>query len=363
MSKKVVHVLGSMNAGGVEAWLMALLRNTNQELINHEFIVHSNEKAFYDDEIYRLGSQIHYCYKSSNLLIYMLDLYKKFKKIKPDVVHSHVHTFTGLVLLIAFLAGVKVRVAHSHSDTRVKDKSANFLRRSYLKLMRYFISKFSNKKLAVSQLAAECLYGDNWKFDKRVSIIFCGVDEKKFDNKYYNSKMRKELGFPQDSYIIGHVGRFCEPKNHEFLIDVFYNIRKNREDAYLLLVGDGELRTQIEKKVEELNLHNFVKFLGLRKDVNSIMLSSMDILAFPSLWEGLPITLIEAQLGKLHVIASSNITNMCDLGLVEFVELDLQKWITALVDFNKSKENYDFEKSKNFMIGNNISILKNIYQV
>ena len=146
MSKKVVHVLGAMNVGGVEAWLMTLLRNTDSSQVQHEFIVHSREKGFYDDEVYELGSNIYHCKHSENPFSYGLNLYRLLKLVKPDVVHSHVHTFSGIVLLISFMAGVKFRISHSHSDTRVKDKKASFVRRLYLSFMRVLITIFATQK-------------------------------------------------------------------------------------------------------------------------------------------------------------------------------------------------------------------------
>lgn len=332
MSKKVVHVLGAMNAGGVEAWLMTLLRHTNKELINHEFIVHHKEKAFYDDEIYSLGSQIYYCPYSSNPLIYALNLYKAFKKAKPDVVHSHVHAFSGLVLLIAYLCGIKSRISHCHSDTRKKEKNNSFIRRCYLFLMKYLISVFSTTKIAVSSLAAENLYGMNWETKKNCIVMPCGIDISKYDLKYRNIDMRKDFSLPKDAFVIGHVGRFEEPKNHQFLIDVFYAIRKKNNKAYLVLIGEGSLRIEIEEKVAALNLTPYVIFLGLRKDVPVIMLSIFDVFAFPSLWEGLGLVAVEAQAAQVYTVVSNNVPREVDIGGCKFLDLNKDLWVELLTN-------------------------------
>lgn len=332
MSKKVVHVLGAMNAGGVEAWLMTLLRHTNKELINHEFIVHHKKKAFYDDEIYSLGSQIYYCPYSSNPLIYALNLYKAFKKAKPDVVHSHVHAFSGLVLLIAYLCGIKSRISHCHSDTRKKEKNNSFIRRCYLFLMKYLISVFSTTKIAVSSLAAENLYGMNWETKKNCIVMPCGIDISKYDLKYRNIDMRKDFSLPKDAFVIGHVGRFEEPKNHQFLIDVFYAIRKKNNKAYLVLIGEGSLRIEIEEKVAALNLTPYVIFLGLRKDVPVIMLSIFDVFAFPSLWEGLGLVAVEAQVAQVYTVVSNNVPREVDIGGCKFLDLNKDLWVELLTN-------------------------------
>lgn len=330
MPKKVLHIVGSMNTGGVEAWLMTLLRNSNKQFIDNEFLVHHKEKAFYDDEIYELGSQIHYCDYSSNLVAYIFNLYRAFKEIKPDVVHSHVHTFSGIVLLVAFLCGISIRISHSHSDTRLKENYANNIRRFYLFFMRKLISVFATKRLAVSTLAAECLYGNNWNKKKNCFVVMCGIDFSKYNPIYTDNNMRKNLNLPSDAYVLGHVGRFSEPKNHDFLIDVFYKLRQNNEKVYLVLVGSGELKENIEEKVKSLNLTEYIRFMGLRRDIPVIMLSVFDILVFPSLWEGLPLTLVEAQAANLKCLISKNITTDVDCGLVKYLSLNEKIWVDEL---------------------------------
>lgn len=358
MSKKVVHVLGAMNAGGVEAWLMTLLRNTDKDLIQHQFIVHHKEKAFYDDEIYSLGSQTYYCPYSSNPFMYALNLYRTFKKVNPDVVHSHVHAFSGLVLLVAYLCGIKNRISHCHSDTRVKEKNNSFIRKFYFSLMKYLISIFATTRIAVSSLAAENLYGINWKTKKNCVVIPCGIDISRYDQKYKNIDMRKGFGLPEDAFVIGHVGRFEEPKNHRFLIDVFYELRKKNEKAYLVLVGDGSLKSEIEKKVADLKLTPYVKFAGLRKDVPILMMSVFNVFVFPSLWEGLGLVAVEAQSAGLLCIASKYVPKEADVGSCIYLDLDKNLWVDSILSYrcvNKSLDNerYDIKKS--------VSLLSAIY--
>lgn len=356
MSRKVIHVLGAMNAGGVEAWLMTLLRNTDKNLINHEFMAHHKEKAFYDEEIYSLGSQIHYCQYSANPFKYTFNLYRAFKEVKPDIVHSHVHAFSGLVLLVAFLCGVESRISHCHSDTRVKEKNNSLIRKLYFSLMKFLISIFATARIAVSSLAAENLYGMNWKTKKNCVVIPCGIDISRYDQKYKNINMRKDFGLPDDAFVIGHVGRFEEPKNHRFLIDVFYELRKTNEKAYLVLVGDGSLRSEIEKKVESLGLTPYVIFTGLRKDVPVIMLSVFDIFAFPSLWEGLGLVAVEAQIAEVYTIVSNYVPKDIDIGGCCFLDLNQELWVKLLErkipDINKSILRLEsFEIENNTIMG------------
>lgn len=360
MTKKVVHVLGVMNAGGTEAWLMTLLRNTDKNLIQHDFIVHSQEKGFYDDEIKLLGGNIHHVLFSRNPIKYFFNLYKLFKTLNPDVVHSHVHVFSGLVLLIAFISGVTNRVSHSHTDLSVQQHGQTLIRKVYWKIMQILILMFATTKIAVSQQAAVNLYGKNYKSQKKCLIMPCGIDLTKYDKKYKNENMRKEFGLPDNAFVLGHVGRFEQSKNHDFLIDLLYEIRKVNKNVYLVLVGDGTLKERIEIKVKDLELEPYVIFTGLRKDVPIIMLSVFDVFLFPSFYEGLGLVAIEAQLAGLNCICSKFIPQEVDLGRVKFCNnFDIQTWSDYIE--NDSILTLSSHKEK-FSISNNIDILTAIYK-
>lgn len=361
MTKKVLHVLGSLNAGGVESWLVTLLRNTNSNKIKHEFVLQKSGPGFYDNEVLSLDSRIHYCKLTSNLFLYSINLYRSFRFIQPDVVHSHVHAFSGLVLFIAYVAGVKHRISHAHSDTRVNEQSNSLSRKFYSKLMRLSISKLSTAQIAVSSNAAEDLYGIGWKKNKKCVLMPCGIDYKKYNSKYRDVKLRQKMGIPEDAFVIGHVGRFDKPKNHSFLIDVFNDIRKKNTNAYLILVGDGQLKKNIESKVTELELSPYVIFTGLRKDVPTIMLSVFDIFAFPSLWEGLGLVAVEAQMAGLKVISSTAVPKETDCGGIQYLDLNKNDWALGLLSHNVNNSLVKPNNFSKFSITSNINLLKNIY--
>ncbi|QIC65935.1 glycosyltransferase family 1 protein [Acinetobacter schindleri] len=361
MPKKIIHVLGKLDVGGVESWLVSLLKNSLSLKISHNFLVQKKGEGFYDKDVYELGGSIYNCYES-NIILYGLKLYKFFKDNKPDVVHSHVHTFTGFILFIAFLAGVKVRVSHSHSDTTAKEKNSSFFRKTYLKIMKFFIKKFSTFKLAVSEKAAVSLYGEKWKEDKNCRLMPCGIETAKYLFISKDDSLREKFNIPEDAFVIGHVGRFEKPKNHNFLIDVFWKAHSKDPNIHLVLVGDGSLKEEIINKVKTLNLENYVHFLGLRKDIPIIMKSIFDIFVFPSLWEGLPLTLIEAQLSGLKCIASNEITNSVDIGLIDFLDIsESDLWVNRILLNSKSdKVLKDFYE---FSIESNINLLNSVYDV
>ena len=332
MSKKVVHILGKMDAGGVEAWLVTLLKNTDPDQVQHEFLLQKSGQGFYDNEVLKYGGKLHYCLNNGNPIVYAINLYKAFKKIKPDVVHSHVHVFSGLVLLVAFLCGIKNRISHSHSDIRLREKNNSFIRKCYFSFMKLLIAIFATNRIAVSSLAAENLYGMQWYTKTNGVVIPCGIDISKYDLKYKNLDMRKNFGLPEDAFVVGHVGRFEEPKNHRFLIDVFYELRKKNNKAYLVLIGEGSLRIEIEEKVAALNLTPYVIFLGLRKDVPVIMLSIFDVFAFPSLWEGLGLVAVEAQVAQVYTVVSNNVPREVDIGGCKFLDLNKDLWVELLTN-------------------------------
>lgn len=344
-SKKVLHVLGAMDIGGVETWLMSILRIADTERFKHEFIVHRDKKAYFDDEITQLGSEKYIC-KPDNVFKYMFNLFFLLKKLKPDVVHSHVHTFSGFVMFISWLAGVKVRISHSHSDKRLVEKNVKIIRSVYIRLMRIFINTFSTSNIAVSEKAAESLFGEDWSDNPKSKVIYCGVDYSKFRNIKNDISYRESLSIPKDAFVIGHVGRFEEPKNHKFILEVFNQLRQLDNKYYLVLVGDGSLKSDIENIVSQLDIATYVKFMGNRSDVPEIMINLFDVFIFPSLWEGLPLTLVEAQFAKLPCIVSKNVTKECDLGISKYLDIhDTSDWIAYIEDLPNVKIKKSFGSS------------------
>ena len=359
--KKIVHVLGAMDIGGVESWLMTILRNSDEEQYIHEFIVHRDKKAYFDDEIKQLGSTKYVC-TTDNMATYPFKLYNLLRQIKPDVVHSHVHSFSGLVLMVAAMAGVKTRISHSHSDTRlVESTSKNRMRESYLKLMRSLIKKYSTSNIAVSEKAAISLYGKDWQRDSKNKIIYCGVDYNRFKDVKCSINYRDDLSIPKDAIVIGHVGRIEKPKNHAFMIEIIKELRETSDKYYLVFVGNGSLRQSIEALAEDNGVKPFVRFMGTRSDIPEIMCCLFDIFIFPSLWEGLPLTLVEAQFANLPCLVSDAVTKECDLGFSNYLPInDLGIWVNKIGKINNNLKEINFEKSK-FNLSNSQKIINAEY--
>ncbi|PMB51365.1 glycosyltransferase [Fischerella thermalis CCMEE 5201] len=308
---RVLHVLGGMNRGGVETWLMHILRHIDRDRIQMDFLVHTNQPCAYDDEIRSLSSKVIPCLDPSNPWLYA----RNFKRVMReygsyDVVHSHVHHYSGYVLRLAQKAGIPVRIAHCHNDCSPLEANAGFHRRLYLNLMKGLITRHATLGLGCSQAATIDLFGSDWKNDPRWQLLYCGIDILPFREPIDAlKKIRAELGIPANAFVIGHVGRFHEQKNHRFLLEIFAEVAKREPQAYLLLLGQGSLRPNIEQQALRIGLSDQVIFAGTRSDIPRLMMGVMDVFLLPSLYEGLPIVSIEAQAAGLPLILSDVITD------------------------------------------------------
>ncbi|MEG4841154.1 glycosyltransferase family 1 protein [Microcoleus sp. B9-D4] len=302
---RILHVVGGMNRGGVETWLMNVLRHIDRDRFQMDFVVNTEKPCPYDAEARSLGSKIIPCLNPAKPWLYARNFKRILREYGPyDIVHSHVHHFSGYVLYLAKQAGVQIRVAHSHNDTSAIDAKAGFHRRLYLTLTKWLIDRYATIGLAASCQVVEVLFNQTWKTDSRCRILYCGVDLTPFRDIVDSVAVRAELGIPADAFVIGHVGRFEEQKNHRFLIDIVAEIAKREPNIHLLLIGDGSLRSEIQQKVIQNGLVNRVTFAGLRPDIPQLMLGAMDLFLLPSIHEALGLVLIEAQAAGLPCVFS-----------------------------------------------------------
>ena len=252
-------------------------------------------------------------------------LYRRFLKDVfsrgYDVVHFNMSSISTLTIFkYAKLSGVKKIIMHSHSSFT---DLASQLRRIVFSNLHKFLSVFANKyfdvKCACSASAAEWMYGK--KAAQKTIILNNAVDTKKFAfNKDCVDEIHEKYGITT-KFLLGHVGRFTVQKNHAFIVDIFRELCKIRNDCTLMLVGNGEFLENIKNKVNDLNLTEKVIFVDFQEDIYKYY-SAMDLFLMPSLFEGLPITLVEAQANGLPSLVSDAVTKECDLtGLVEFFPL------------------------------------------
>jgi glycosyltransferase involved in cell wall biosynthesis len=281
--RRILHIVAGMNTGGAETWLMHVLRCINRDQFHFDFFVHAATPSFYDDEIRSLGSRIitNPQPQFANIHGYSRNFLRTLKEFGPyDTVHSHVHHFSGVVLMLARIAGVPQRIAHSHTDLSLHEKNARFSRKMHWYIMKRLINMNATVGLGCSRVAAQNLFGDAWESDPRYQVLFCGIDMEPFKEPVNRNVVRCELNIPDDAFVIGHVGRFDGPKNHTFLIDIFFEVSKYEPKAVLLLVGDGPMRMDMEEKTVQLGLAGKVVFAGVRADVPRLLKGAMDILCF-----------------------------------------------------------------------------------
>jgi glycosyltransferase involved in cell wall biosynthesis len=286
-----------------------------------------------------------------------------------DILHSHLHHFSGFVCLLGKRSGIPMRIAHSHNDTRPKESTAGLLRKGYLRMMKRMIFFYATHGLACSGLAAEDLFGSHWVADSRWRILYCGIELTPFEMEANKAQLRAEFGIPADSFVVGHVGRFDLQKNHQFLIDIIKHCVRCNPNCYALLVGDGPLRTAIEDKVRKMELENRVIFTGVRSDVPQIMKGCMDVFVFPSFHEGLSIVLIEAQAAGLRCFVSDRVTREASLvnGAIQFIGLDKQPeyWAEEVLRVSAHADSahdpVGILRNSNFSIRNSTQHLRDLY--
>ncbi len=302
---RILHVVGGMVHGGIETWLMHCLRHIDRDRFTMDFLVHTDIPCAYDAEILTLGSRLIACPSPHQLWKYRQTFRSLIKAFGPyDIIHCHLHHFSGYTLRLAEEAGIPIRIAHSHNDI----SGAALLklhRHLYILAMTRWIRQFATQGLACSQSAAAALYGPNWQAEKRWQVLYYGLDVQPFKTPVDSRVLRTELGIPPEAYVIGHVGRFVEQKNHQFLLEIVAEVVKRRADTYLVLLGEGPLKQDLKQQVKDQGLQRNVLFLGVRDDVPQVMVGVMDHFLFPSLFEGLGLVLIEAQAAGLPCLFSS----------------------------------------------------------
>lgn len=367
---RVLHVVGSMDRGGVETWLMHVLRHIDRERFQMDFLVSTDQPAAYDAELLALGSRILRCPHPHRPIRYRKRFLEIIEQYGPfEVIHSHLHHYSGYVLLLARAAKVPVRISHSHNDTSRLSKHATLFRKTYEMVSRRLISANCTHALAVSKPAARTLFGSQWQTDARAQILYCGIDLAPFRVPAHRSTVRAEFGFGADDTVFGHVGRFEPQKNHEFLAEIASEIVKHEPKARFLLIGDGPLRPLIQKQFQRAGILDNAIFTGSRSDVPRLMLGAMDVFLFPSHYEGLPIVLLEAQAANLPAIISDTVPSegIVVPTLVKALPLDRGAaiWADAALHHRMSSEPNALaavERSP-FVIGRSIERLTALYSM
>lgn len=344
---RIAQIVGKWLGGGVEAVVMNYYRNIDRSKIQFDFICDNDSTNIPYEEIEKLGGKVILVPPYQKLLDYLKELRTILKENNYKIVHSHINTLSVFPLYAAKSAGVPVRIAHSHSTTNKAEWKKNLMKQA----LRPFSKTFATDYFCCSELAGRWLFGDKEYDKKNVFLLNNAIDIEKFtyNEDIHNSK-REELGIDEDTLVIGHIGRFVKQKNHDYLIDIFNEVHKKKNNSVLVLAGQGPLMDEIKEKVNSLNLTDSVKFLGQRNDANELY-QAFDIFLLPSLYEGLPVVGVEAQAAGLLCVLSSDMTKETKvLDTTTFVSLDksASEWADIIINsYDKFERKNTIEEISN----------------
>lgn len=365
MKKKIVYILHGLAVGGTEAFVLNVVSALNREKYDITFVLALDDNGkthqFHEDKVLNMGIKVYRTCDLNGIKKWILH-YKKLKRILQsegpfDVIHCNMDLFNGINLLVAKKAGVPVRICHSHNaesqynTNRIKKAAV----RIYRMFMRNMIRLNATVMLGCSKAANDYLYGKKWKNDKRCHVLYNGINIQKFRLKKEEHSNRKR---------IMTVGRFAPQKNPDFICEIIYELSKIRDDFLFQWIGDGEMKRSIEIKIEKYGLKEYINLLGTQTEIPNFMREN-EYFLFPSLFEGLPITLIEAQSAGLFCFVSNTVTKEVDAGLCEYYPLEIgaEEWAKRISDYmdHPPKRSINSEKLKQFDIRETIKRLEVYY--
>lgn len=364
---KVLHVVGPMNMGGTETMLMNIYRNIDKSKVQFDFISYSQEEAYYDEEIKKMGGKVIKLPKTQSIN----DLCRAIKKYGPyHVVHAHTLFHCGIAMIAAKKCGVGTRISHAHTTL---DNSEGIVRKVYINLMRKVINLLSTELLYCSKEAGRYLYGEKKIENNKCKYYPNVIDYSKFitNKKEEVTKFKEEVNMKSEM-VIGHIGTFKESKNQKFLIKILKVMIDNDIDANLMLVGDGGMKKEIEGMARKYNLYDKVRFVGIRNDID-LVLQSMDVFVFPSIYEGLGLVLLEAQASNVPCVVSEAIQEEADLHLGLFRKLNLKDdivtWIQNILEAKEQRRIINKEdiiktfESSGYSVHKGVQRLMDIYNI
>ncbi len=332
---RVLHVFSFFDQGGVENFVMNVYRNLDRGQIQFDFAFSTIKDGFFDDEARSLGGNIYFFdSEKKSLWNYYKNLRRIVREYGPySAIHSHVYYFSGCVLLIARLLGIKVRIAHSHETE--KGRKPTFIRKCYERVMRWMIKRNATHWLSCSDAAGEYVFGKGVPYQ----VLYNGIDLKRFSfNEVSRSRIRKDLGF-ENAFVVMNVGRFAEQKNHHFIVSVFQELLRGVPNAKLVLIGTGPMRKEIEDKCIDLGIKDNVTILFNIQNTEEYY-DAADAFILPSLYEGMGIVVIESQACGLYTLISDKVTR--EVGVTEISEfLPIEGedashlWVEKLVGISK----------------------------
>ena len=361
---KVLQIGMTNNLGGIETLLMNYYKNMDKKEVQFDFI-NIYDKLYFEDEIKNMGGKV-YKVKSyyKNPFCYIKELIKIIKQNNYEIIHCNMNSAVFLYPLIAAkIAKAKVIIAHSHNASNDKGLLKTILHN----INKRFIPLFANTYFACSKEAGKWFFNNTIikQENKKYFIISNGINIDKFKfNEEIRKKIRQKFNIEDKTMLIGHIGRFSKQKNHQFIIDLFKEIHEENKNTKIWLIGEGEKKDKIENLVKENHLERYVEFLGIRQNVNEL-LQAIDVFILPSIYEGMPLVAVEAQVSGTKCILSDKITQEAKItNKTEYITIDngVQLWKNAILKCDYERNNkYDIDFSK-YDIKLNVLELVKIYE-
>lgn len=332
--ERIAQIVGKWLGGGVEAVVMNYYRHIDKTKYQFDFICDEDSKNIPCEEIEKLGGRVIIVPPYQKLFKYIKVLQKVYKDGKYNIVHSNLNTLSVFPLYAAKKAGVPIRMAHSHSSSSKKE----FKRHIAKSILKHFSKIYATHYLCCSEIAGRYQFGNRTYNKGKVRLVKNAIDLERFSySPELRAKKRAELEISENTFVVGHVGRFVSVKNHSFLLDIFNEIHKEKPDSILLLAGTGPLLEEVQEKADKLGLNDCVRFLGQRSDANELY-QVFDTVILPSLYEGLVVVLVEAQCAGLPCFCSSEVSPETKISdNLTFIPLSesADKWAKIVLDKTK----------------------------
>ena len=330
---KVLLAGAGCSFGGIECFQYNLFKSINKKLFSIDIIINNTEnRLIYEKEIKQLGGCVFYIPSRRQAYLKRILIFRNLlRNNNYDVIHIHYGSLNDDMFLAEALKTDSKVILHSHSSNYTGNKLEYLLH--IFNRHKYINSNFI--RLACSIGAGKFMFCNRFK-QNRFTIIKNGIDINKFRfNLNKRNELRQKFNLDDNTTVIGHIARFSQEKNYSFIVNILSELVKKTKNIKLLLIGDGVLKDEVAQIINDKGLSEYVLFLGLRQDISEL-LSIMDIFIFPSIHEGLPITLVEAQASGLKTIISDNITD--EVCLTEYIHKlpigknDEYKWVDCILN-------------------------------
>jgi glycosyltransferase involved in cell wall biosynthesis len=322
---RILHCVGHLLRGGIEMGLFSLLTSENAAWCEHHILVRTAEQEAFTEQFQNAGIPVLCCSSYQNPLRYARELKVLIKQHGPyDILHVHGSSFSGLLTLaLAHYCGIRWRIVHSHNDVRPFIEGRSLLHRAYVRTVLGAYRRLADFGFAASELAAESMFGTNWRTDDRWKLFYFGIDTRPF-RVPKDSNIRRSLSIPDDAPVLGHVGRFHEQKNHAFLLEIVEAAAGTNPELRCLLIGDGPLRPQFIREIRRRGLESRFVFVPDTLDVAAYMTNAMDCFIFPSKYEGFGLVVVEAQAAGMPCLISDRVPTeaIVDESLVTVLPLE-----------------------------------------